>query len=1734
MGNGFVDWLKKKAQQDIVAPIQRDVAAPIAHAATAVAAPVVHAAEQAGQDVNNDVIKPVQRDILKPISQPKDTLDNIGHDLGNAADSLWQGANRDVLHPIYRAPQNFVNDVSDPVDKFVEKSAIGRGAADVGLGALRAGGGLVQAAGGLNDLVQKGVDKLPHPVKDALNVIDPIEVVAHHIAGHPEINQKLTNFNKSVDEAAKPYNPALYHGAQIATNLLPALLTGGTSEAATAGAEGTDAAVSGVEGAEGADAAATAANTATKAPTISERLATAVNAKTAPLAESGTPGKIAAKTIEAALNPKNFAANAGYQAYNAGQEDAAGKHVNPVSQAESLGVYQLGFPLLGAAGHEAFDAVAPGVVDAAKGVINKGGKAAATVVNNASNAVPTILKAGKHVVSKFGEPAIAGAEKAAGISRENIVNDNEAGTLRDFADYRTGDYKPDANTTNQLIRQARNAAGTAGIDVTSGSPADITDRIYNYLGKRRDFVNAHNSIAEGGYVRVPTGAKDVAPDLSDQQKEYVNDYANMLQNMAGSDEDNVLTRVRKAGGISKSDYEDLPTTLKNKNGMAMDDLATELGYPDDNALHSAISDALDRGDQPKTQRDWFDQARQELESGKASFGASDDYKQLPTKQVSEASSKAAEVDDATPAPAPQAPVAPIAEPDLEPLPKLEPEPSGELGGQKITASDMGPQTGDELDAKSYAEAFGLTQMQAEKDLSDMRAQALDHKSMTKEELAKLGPQEKLNVKQRRELINSDEKQKTANDVSISPITEGKLKDRARSAIAQTEGINQEADHRLTRAVQLGNRLSTADQALLYKYDDGASISSLVSEAKNPKLFKRAATAYADATDYDLAARRAAGEATLKQNNYVPHQYAVDEKWLDEHGVPENQRIYQGKDVKGFRDTSAKYKSYAAASKETDGLLKPLNSNPIQDLEDYRAGGFVSRRNNLLTAALAKAAPDDIGSLQTLAVGDKHLTQGAGNLPFSVSDDLQHRLKGYQRSTPPANIFTKTIDKTGKVINSATKKVLFFGTPFHYMNEQASFIGKNLLNPKNLAVGEKRFVQAIATKGGYQRLLDRATELKLANGDSLLEAVRKMGVVLPDDSRLNRASSAFSLTEAENALRKGLDPNSKQAVDLGQQINHLMGHRNLAIESESPRTHNLLSVGTLAPSWSTTQLGLVKDALTKRGIGGNTAGGYARRAVIGKRALLAGAGIGGSVAVTGNLPTGSEALNEAGLTLKNPVPNIELNSKTKSGESQEMVAPTDPLGLAVGLVTNPSHFVQSRLSPALSFATKVATNQNWNGEPLAEGPHDSNYYKQLVENAALNSGVPIGVQNLTNPTHNVNNPSIIQGIEQDFGGRLKTNPNDPKYVASQQYYSALSHATDRLTPGSPAMGAFLENFGVTKDPVTGKYLMTPNSEMTVAKSASLNAYPAAQAAANAMAKELQAKGQKVDPYYLLTPAQQKAYNAYETMAPLSADRTDWQNRNTWYPDFANKQSAFFDSLPPGDPTKPTNPIKYPTFDAQTNSDLDTYYALTDSTAKNNFLDQHPNVGQAMNAQFAYSNATRVARGYQPLKGYPQPTPELQAALDHYSTLDKASAKAYAAGHPQIYNFFQLASQYSLNKAAGLNQIQGNDLTPAEVKTINGLGEDIYYNGGLIGQNGQLVAPTGGSGTGAGGGYGSHNNALANALYYLESQKTPKVVTLHPVGSSGIVRPVTASYRLPQSGTPYVVKKSTISSGKKVKV
>lgn len=101
-------------------------------------------------------------------------------------------------------------------------------------------------------------------------------------------------------------------------------------------------------------------------------------------------------------------------------------------------------------------------------------------------------------------------------------------------------------------------------------------------------------ITQGGYAKVP--GKNVVPDLSEPQRSFVNEYANMLEDMD-----------KTSGGVSINQS---TGTRASSNSPFYRQVFADKG-------------------RPPTKAEWFDEARRQLESGKAMYGASEDYKALP-------------------------------------------------------------------------------------------------------------------------------------------------------------------------------------------------------------------------------------------------------------------------------------------------------------------------------------------------------------------------------------------------------------------------------------------------------------------------------------------------------------------------------------------------------------------------------------------------------------------------------------------------------------------------------------------------------------------------------------------------------------------------------------------------------------------------------------------------------------------------------------------------------------------------------------------------------------------------------------------------------------------------------------------------------------------------------------------------------------------------------------------------
>jgi len=140
------------------------------------------------------------------------------------------------------------------------------------------------------------------------------------------------------------------------------------------------------------------------------------------------------------------------------------------------------------------------------------GAAAGGVVGGALEAAPHVYGGLKNINAST-KAAIEGkAAEVSGLRPENVINQNEAGTLRDFVDHKTGSYPLSGEDLNVLHRQARHAAKTAGIDITSGSPEDVGKRVYAYLDQLNKHNQAREAITQGGYVQLPGVAEDLAKE----------------------------------------------------------------------------------------------------------------------------------------------------------------------------------------------------------------------------------------------------------------------------------------------------------------------------------------------------------------------------------------------------------------------------------------------------------------------------------------------------------------------------------------------------------------------------------------------------------------------------------------------------------------------------------------------------------------------------------------------------------------------------------------------------------------------------------------------------------------------------------------------------------------------------------------------------------------------------------------------------------------------------------------------------------------------------------------------------------------------------------------------------------------------------------------------------------------------------------------------------------------------
>lgn len=251
---------------------------------------------------------------------------------------------------------------------------------------------------------------------------------------------------------------------------------------------------------------------------------------------------------------------------------------------------------------------------------------------------------------------------------------------------------------------------------------------------------------------------------------------------------------------------------------------------------------------------------------------------------------------------------------------------------------------------------------------------------------------------------------------------------------------------------------------------------------------------------------------------------------------------------------------------------------------------------------------------------------------------------------------------------------------------------------------------------------------------------------------------------------------------------------------------------------------------------------------------------------------------------------------------------------------------------------------------------------------------------------------------------------------------------------------------------------PQSEQDALNSASIRANnPRVVAVETATAKKVaKDTGQALDPIYGLTPEQQQTYYRIQSTPYKSDDYNRLTDKaKDWLPAFQNKRSTFFDQLNATNSigVTPSSRVKYPTFSQGVQSKLDTYFATDDSAARAQMLKDNPDVTEAFDKINQYTNARRIAQGYDPFKDYPKTDPTTEQALSVYMGLPAGTGarsqwiNANKDTYQNIQKYLADTAAWQLANNAGEAKYEGTDLNQKALKAASSLGQyDIFKDAG----------------------------------------------------------------------------------------
>lgn len=791
---------------------------------------------------------------------------------------------------------------------------------------------------------------------------------------------------------------------------------------------------------------------------------------------------------------------------------------------------------------------------------------------------------------------------------------------------------------------------------------------------------------------------------------------------------------------------------------------------------------------------------------------------------------------------------------------------------------------------------------------------------------------------------------------------------------------------------------------------------------------------------------------------------------------------------GLNNLSRKYQTIAEG--EANGLT--LGTDPISEGNNYINASAALLKRRAIVKGLGEADGLNPDKLHAFDIG------GGNSIP--ISQEARKAVRGLQRSRPSDN----AVIKGARTVNAGLKSSILSLGQFHPINIAALRAAPTLAlrgHPvaavkgltktfRVLAPGGNRVVQQTLQKALDDGMVDKAAKIGMPYGaggfdteGSLLKG--GIGHHTVFEKQMPMMHDQVVRSVVADLEKKNIPLDSAEARAAGKAGNNLMGFVNKEAQNIPPQVNRSLGDFLLAKQFTHSKFSQLKTAATTGGV----AGSYAR------------ANVAANVAATTLLITGigyigkQKSDNVKDLLLRALVdPAAPTSMKDSKGNTVKLRTPgTDTSDIAkllgIKLVRNkdghlgvswkpgnmPStveDYARARLSPFLSSGVKVATNTTFAGKPLYDPNAKFGTQAEQAGTSLVTGLLPIGaqglpmvnavekhlpgnVQDVLNAQKPGSNP-LVKSVGSSFGLTPTTDTTVGKGLQSTQYFSALDQAKSGLN--AKEKDALDIYAGSKKNPVTGKYDVMPNANDTVAKARALLDQPKVIDNLIAMNKTLVGQGQKVDPLWQQSKDKITKVLQYQAMPPGGADRTHWEAQNgSWYNPLSTQRTAFFNSLPTGDPNKPQAPIQYPNPPAGVADLQKQFFDITDSAQRAKFLQDHPEVQTQLDAQVDYNNKMREAQGYSALDKFPTASPDVQKIINEYNSVPKGGGKKggnlyrsqWITSHPDQYkamsDYYTQASLYGLQKEAGQAQFADSGASQKLLKDAYNLGKyDIVKN------------------------------------------------------------------------------------------